>query len=335
MTNIIMQFLYILVREIILGVIIAWCAVMTTFGQIMPQPAPLPANIIDTNSKAKVFAEGIVSTPYTEWATSFTPDGKTVYFSRGAVYWTMCFSKMVDSKWGKPQVVNISGRWTDTDPFITPDGKRIFFISNRPPQGMPQDKPQANYHIWYADKLSGDEWAEPHHLDTAINLKGGNNFGISVSSSGDLYFCSRDRGGHSGMSSYCAKWLGDHFDKPKLLALRGNEEIQDPFIAPDERYLIFESGPDLYICYKNGEGWSPAQNLGKQVNNGDYNSSPCISPDGKMLYYSTGRIQGFYKKRNPKDTALNYDELQKESEGIFNGMDNILMIPVNISRAGS
>ena len=310
---------------------IVGCGWLTAFCQ-NPVPVQLQANIIDTASKPKIFAEGIVSTRYTEWATSFTPDGETVFFSQGAIYWTICFSKMADGKWTKPAVANISGKWNDTDPFITPDGKQMFFISNRPIEGKPQDKPQANYHIWYVDKLSGDDWSEPRRLDTAINLNGVNNFGISVSRSGDLYFCSRDRGGHSGMSSYCAKWLDGHFDKPRLLALRGNEEVQDPFIAPDESYILFESGPDLYISYKIGNDWLSAQNLGKQVNNGDYNSSPSVSPDGKTLYYSTGRIQGLYKKRNPKGRALNYDELLDEMSTVFNGEDNILMIPINLRK---
>jgi Tol biopolymer transport system component len=292
------------------------------------------ANIIDTTANPQLFADGVVSSPYTEWATSFTPDGKTVYFSRGAVYWTICSSKMVNGSWAKPAVVNISGRWRDTDPFITPDGKRMFFISNRPPDGMPQNKPQPNFHIWYAERLNGDEWGALHYLDTVINSKMASNYGISVNRAGDLYFCSRDREGHAGMSSYCAKWLGDHFDKPKLLALRDREEVQDPFIAPDGRYLIFESGPDLYICYKNGDGWSPAENLGPKVNNGDSNSSPCISPDGKMLYYSSSRIRGFYK-RDPVNHALNYNELEKEMNSDFNNQPNILMVPVNIKKASS
>jgi Tol biopolymer transport system component len=324
-----MHFLNILSKSFTVCLIVIGFTHVAAFGQTEAS-TPLQANIVDTSAKPRPFAEGIVSTPYTEWATSFTPDGKTVYFSRGAIYWTMCFSKLVDGNWTRPKVVNISGRWTDTDPFITPDGKQLFFISNRPLNGMPQDKPQANYHIWYSNKLSGDDWSEPHHLDSAINLKGGNNFGISVNRAGDLYFCSRDREGHAGMSSYCAKWLGDHFDKPNLLPLRGNEEVQDPFIASDGSYLLFESGADLYICYKSGNDWSPAQNLGKKVNNGDYNSSPCVSPDGKMLYYSTGRVQGFIKKRDPKGHALDYDAVEEESKSIFNGVDNILMIPVNI-----
>jgi Tol biopolymer transport system component len=318
-------------KRLVLSASIVCCICVAAVAQDT-QPASPVANIIDTASKPMVFADGVVTTPYTEWATSFMPDGKTVYFSRGAIYWTMCFSKLIDGKWSKPKVVNISGKWADTDPFITPDGKRIFFISNRPIEGTPQDKHQLNYHIWCADRLSGDEWSAPHRLDTGINLKGGNNFGISVSSSGDLFFCSRDREGHSGMSGYCAKWLGDHFDKPKLLALRGNDEVQDPFTAPDESYILFESGADLYIVYKNGDGWSPAQNLGKQVNNGDYNSSPCVSPDGKMLYYSTARIKGLFKPRDPKAPGISYDELLEEMNSDFNGQDNILVIPVNLGR---
>jgi hypothetical protein len=82
----IMEFLYVLVREFVLGIIITWCTILTAFGQTAQQPAPLQANIVDSISRAKVFAEGVVSTPYTEWATSFAPDGKTVYFSRGAIY---------------------------------------------------------------------------------------------------------------------------------------------------------------------------------------------------------------------------------------------------------
>jgi hypothetical protein len=49
-----------------------------------------------------------------------------------------------------------------------------------------------------------------------------------------------------------------------------------------------------------------------------------------MLYYSTGRVRGFYK-RDPKGHALNYDELETEMKSIFNSSGNILMIPVNIT----
>src|SRR5580658_2112220 len=141
----------------------------TTMSSQSVQTAASPKNFIDSNSKAKAFAEGVISTPYTEWATSFTPDGKTVYSSQGAVYWTIVCSRLTDGKWAKPKVAPFSGQWNDTDPFVSPDGRHLFFISNRPVDGADQSKPNKNYHIWYVDHLSGDEWSAPHHLDAPIN----------------------------------------------------------------------------------------------------------------------------------------------------------------------
>ena len=106
--------------------------------------------------------------------------------------------------------------------------------------------------------------------------------------------------------------------------------MQDPFIAPDDKYLLFVNGSDMYISYNNNHAWSTANKLNSEINNGDGNSSPCISPDGKMLYYSSGRIHGFYK-RDLKNQALNYAMLLKENESCFNGQPNILMIPVHFS----
>ncbi|MDP9080992.1 MAG: hypothetical protein M3O71_26545 [Bacteroidota bacterium] len=317
-----MHFLYWLAREIAFGVIIAVCAVFSVFSQASPP------NIIDTASRPKVFAEGVVSTPFSEWATSFSPDGNTVYFSRGAIYWTVCYSKLVDGKWSRPVVAAFSGKYNDTDPFVSPDGKRMFFISNRPFKAG-EDKPQKNYHIWYVDHISGDEWSDPKHVDAPVCLDGANNYAPSVSSKGTLFFCSRGREGNAGMASYSAKWLGNHYEKPEKLALLGKEDMQDPFIAPDESYIVFLSGNDLYYCPKNGGEWGIAQKLGPQVNNGDGNSSPYVSRDGKTLYYSSSRIQGFYK-RNIKGKPLNYDELEAENKSIFNSEGNILMIPVNL-----
>jgi Tol biopolymer transport system component len=322
-----MQFLYWLSKEVVIGVVITLCSIFSVFGQAS-QP-----NIVDTAARPKVFAEGAVSSPYSEWATSFAPDGNTVYFSRGAIYWTICYSKLVDGKWGRPVVAAFSGKYNDTDPFVSPDGKRMFFISNRPYRAG-EEKPQKNYHIWYVDHVSGDEWSAPKHADAPVSLEGSNNYAPSVSSTGTLFFCSRGREGNAGMASYSARWLGDHYDKPQKLALLGKEDMQDPFIAPDESYMVFLSGNDLYYCSKNGSGWGVSQKLGPQVNNGDGNSSPYVSRDGKTLYYSSSRVQGFYK-RNIKSKPLNYDELEAENKSIFNSEGNILMIPVNIPKASN
>jgi Tol biopolymer transport system component len=293
-----------------------------------------PELIIDTNSTASVFAPGVVSTPFEEAAATFTPDGKTVYFYQGTVCMTVCSSTFANGKWTKPEVVPFSGLWSDWDPFLSPDGKRLFFVSNRPLEDASPGKSKKKSHLWYADHFSGDRWSSPHLLQAAFNLDSVNNFAPSVSSTGTLFFCSNGRDGHKGMGSYYAKQLGDHYDSPKLLTLNGAEETQDPFIAPDESYIILVSGNDLYISFRKGDVWSAGQKLGPQVNNGDAIWDPTVSPDGKMLYYTSARIKGFFT-RNRQGPALNYDGLLTEMGNIFNGRGNILMIPIHLPKTNN
>jgi Tol biopolymer transport system component len=320
-----MQFLSWLLTELAFGVVITWCTIFSSFGQSSGKQ-----NIIDTASKVTVFAPGIVSTPFEEAAATFTPDGNTVYFYQGTLYTTICFSKMINGKWTKPEVVPFSGQWSDWDPFLSPDGKKLFFVSNRPlEEGASQNKPKKNSHLWYADHLPEDKWSKPNPVNAPFNFDDVSNYAPSLSNSGTLCFFSPSRDKNK-RSSYYAKWLGDHYDVPKELSLNGDNEVSDPFIAPDESYIIFVSGNDIYISFRQGDNWAQGQKLEPQVNNGDPIWDPTVSPDGKMLYYTSARVKGFYK-REPK-AALNYDGLETEMQSIFNGRGNILMIPINLPK---
>jgi Tol biopolymer transport system component len=308
-------------RQIILVATLV-CAAFTAFGQ----------NVIDTASRPTVFAPGVVSTPFEEVAATFMPDGNSVYFAQGTISMEVCFSKKTNGQWNKPNVAPFSGHWGDWDPFLSPDGKRIYFVSNRPLDTTTANKLKRTTHLWFADNLGGDKWSEPQYINAPFNLDGIGNYAPTVSRSKDLFFFSpqRDKGGKA--RSYWAKWLGDHYDEPKVLLLKGDDEISDPYIAPDESYIIFVDGNDLYISYRKGEGWSDGQSLGPQVNSGESNYDPTVSPDGKTLYYTSNRIRGFYK-RDPKNLPLTYDGLLQEMNSIFNGKGNILSIPINLPRS--
>ena len=289
-----MNFLTKLFKGPIISFTIICCGSFAVLGQTT-QPAILQANIIAPGAKPVTFIPGVVTTAVDEFAPSFTHDGNTVYFSSGST--EIYFSKRVNGNWSKPKVATFSGKWDDMDAFISPDGKRLYFSSRRPLDGAPQDKPQKNAHIWYVDHLSDDNWSPPHHLEAPVNLEGIDNYAPSVSRSGTLYFFSPRRDMNNRGKSYYAKWLGDHFDEPKVLSLNGPNYVKDPFISPDERYLIFASNDGLYISYRNGDRWSASQKLGPEVNNGDNCSSPYVSPDGKMLYYSSDRSDAACFKR--------------------------------------
>lgn len=275
-----MYFLGPLSKKLIISLIIACSPSLAAYCQ----------NIVNPGSKPEVFTQEGVAKTDDESVAAFTPDGNTAYIANGQ---TIVISKKANGKWSKPTVAPFSGQWKDWDPALSPDGKRLVFVSNRPVDtAVNQNKPQKNHHLWYVDHISGDQWSAPKHFDAPVNLLGFNDYGPSVSGSGTVCFCSKNRDGNKGMGGYYAKWLGDHYDKPKLLALNGASEIYDPFIAPDEHYIIFVSDGELYISYRNGDNWTQGQKLGPEVNNGNGNSDPYISPDGKMLYYSQDHAPG-------------------------------------------
>jgi len=162
----------------IIAAFLAGCLTIVASGQGPSVAAVATANIIDANARPQPFAPGIVTSRFDEWATSFTPDDKTVYFSRGGIFWTVCFAQNKGGVWQRPQVASFSGIWKDTDPFVSPAGKKLFFVSNRPLEGAPADKPNSAFHLWCVEKagggvekagggagtMDGDLWGKPYHV---------------------------------------------------------------------------------------------------------------------------------------------------------------------------
>jgi hypothetical protein len=115
--------------------------------------------------------------------SAFTPDGRTLYFSKnlGNRVGVILVSHWSGGKWGTPAVAPFSGRFSDYDPFVAPDGSRLFWISNRPVGGTAKD----DYDIWMVEK-QGDGWGPPMHLPDPIKLNGsGNVYRISAGSFAD------------------------------------------------------------------------------------------------------------------------------------------------------
>ncbi|GEO04728.1 cell envelope biogenesis protein OmpA [Adhaeribacter aerolatus] len=71
-------------------------------------------------------------------------------------------------------------------------------------------------------------------------------------------------------------------------------------ISGDGKTLVFAScdrpdsfgNCDLYISYRTGEKWSKPVNLGNTVNGTGWDSQPCLSADGRTLYFSSIRSGG-------------------------------------------
>ena len=76
-------------------------------------------------------------------------------------------------------------------------------------------------------------------------------------------------------------------------------------ISADGRTLVFTScggrkgfgSCDLFISYKQGDDWTSPQNLGLNINSGEWESQPSLSADGRTLYFVSDR-KGSLGKRD-------------------------------------
>ena len=85
---------------------------------------------------------GVISTGLQETSVALTPDGNTLYFMRSDLAEaddTIMVSHRAGDLWSTPRVAGFSGEWHDSEPTLSPDGRRLYFVSNRPlrPGGTP------------------------------------------------------------------------------------------------------------------------------------------------------------------------------------------------------
>ncbi len=241
----------------------------------------------------ELFAPGIVSTSALELNAAFTPDGNELYFTRlidGRE--TVMTSRRVDGTWTPPEVAGFSGTYSDVDPFISRDGRRLYFSSKRPLDGSGEAK---DADLWYLARREGGSWGEPVRLG-GLNTEDRDDYYTSLSDDGALYFSIFDASGAGDI--YRAKRQDGGFGPAERVegGVSTAASEHDPFIAPDGSYLIFTSdrpgghgSADLYISFAGPDGsWMEPRNMGESINSSGYDFCAMLSPDGKYLFFTSG-----------------------------------------------
>ena len=247
-----------------------------------------------SNDHAQIFGAGRISTALPEFATSFSPDGDTVYFNvtladRSAMQ--IKFSTRADGEWGAPESLSFSdGMFRDVDPFVSHDGSRIYFSSNRPLSGVtPKD-----YDTWYVEKR-GDGWSTPINPGAPLNGAQSEVF-FSMAEHGTAYFSISTDGIRK---IYQATFEGEAYEAPSQISLGLADSISvgNPLIDPAERFILFTSREleglgqaDIYIADRlEGNRFGNVRNLGSLVNSPYSDFAPGFSPDGRYLYFTSER----------------------------------------------
>ena len=252
----------------------------------------------EPGSSPQPFAEGVVSTPGIEYSATFSPDIGEFYFTRlGPQYQAaIMVMKKEDRRWTIPKAASFSGVYNEGSPFVSPDGSRLFFSSQRPQEGSQTSK--KDFDIWMVEK-NGAAWGSPQSIGSAVNT-GKDEMSPSVAADGDLYFHG-DYG--AGNDIYCATFENGRYAMPVRLgnAINTDHAEADAFTAPDESYILFSSwdreggygSGDIYVSFRNKDGsWEEAKNLGPEINSPAEENWPSVSPDGKFIFFTSTKRNG-------------------------------------------
>jgi hypothetical protein len=248
---------------------------------------------------AELFAPGLISTnAYEHSAPAFSPDGDVVLWTVVDRNYraSMMHMKYEQGKWSSPARPSFADSTADDYyPSFSPDGKKLYFGSRRK---APSGYPGTDMRFWVVER-NGSDWKEPTPFDTVVSK--GKEFAHSIAESGTLYFSVAPESGRN-MNVQKAELKNGGYTKPVALPFSINSvDYEDgPYIAPDESFLIIESqrpegiggSLDLYISFKaDGDRWTIPINMGPKINSAFSERFARLSPDGKYLFFGSGRNQ--------------------------------------------
>lgn len=113
-----------------------------------------------------------INTTGNEGAQCISPDGQYLYFAGcsrpdGLGKCDIYYSKLVGNEWSKPVNIGepINTMYWESQPSISPDGKTLYFVSDR--KGG-----YGSYDIYRSNYLGNGKWSRPVNLGPSINTEG-------------------------------------------------------------------------------------------------------------------------------------------------------------------
>jgi hypothetical protein len=244
----------------------------------------IPADSTGANAQIRAVNLGsAINTPFREAEPSFTADGRTMYFNCHNV--DICVSHLVgtweEGTWTAPEIVPapISTEFEEVEPIINPAGNTLYFTSTRPA------RPFQNIAI----------------LAPFINVLRVVNM-LATGSSGQSLFSG------VGLSDVWVSYQIDGaWSQPQNINdLSGEPAINTPyedhclFFSTDGNEAFWTStrpggfgDNDIWTSRRVAGKWTEPENLGSHINGPGSEHTSIPTPDGKSLYVTTTRADGF------------------------------------------
>jgi outer membrane protein OmpA-like peptidoglycan-associated protein len=182
---------------------------------------------------------GDVNSNLNNGPATFNKSGDTIYFSRNLIVegsfkdvtardnkLGLFVAELKDGKWtGVKEMRFNDNSWNVTTPALSPDGRRLYFASDRPEGHGGSD-------LYYSEWKNGF-WNNPVNLGDIINTPGNEAYPF-VNGNGDLFFSSDNLPGKGGKDIFFTKLVDSAWITPVNLKSPVNTKYNDfGFIADD------------------------------------------------------------------------------------------------------
>ncbi len=180
-----------------------------------------------------------------EGSISVAGDGKTCVFaadSRDDVYGDtdIYLADLIDRQITNVRNIGpvVNGKHWDSQPVISPDGKTIYFASNRKGGRGGTD-------IYMTTRAGGD-WSPPTNLGASVNTSKDERSPFVTPDGGVLYFASNGYAGFGGLDIFMSRRSDGEWDSPSNLGSQINTSADELFfVAPSKaEQFYFASGRD-------------------------------------------------------------------------------------------
>ncbi|MFN3604864.1 MAG: OmpA family protein [Leptonema sp. (in: bacteria)] len=213
-----------------------------------PLPLTFPLEPTKPTKTMEILSQGqftVNSNSFTGHPTFVIQEGKIleIYFTshsslekEGYENLNIYYSQFKNGRWSKPEhIPEINSNFDDLMPYITLDGKKLFFVSNRPGG-------YGGFDIWYSERdLTINKWAKPVNLGPTINTEYDEITPFLTKNGQKLIFSSNRPQGMGQFDLYISYFNGLEFDFPLNLG--------EPFNSPQNDESLKISDYDLWAYF--------------------------------------------------------------------------------------